>query len=78
MSDDLPPEPVSSVLEKADERENVLLNFAIAARTLVFWSPTLYVLHITYKILSAAKWNRIKAVHKKLLFQKRDTILYNL
>jgi hypothetical protein len=55
MSDDLPPESVSSVLEKVDEREKVLLNFAIAARTLVFWPATLYVLHITYKILSAAK-----------------------
>jgi len=54
MSDSLQPEPVSSMFEKADEREGPL-NFAIAARTLVFWSANLYVLHITYKILSAAK-----------------------
>jgi len=58
MSDALPPEPFSSVLEKADEREEGLLNFAIAARTSVFWSATLYVLHITYKILSVAKNNK--------------------
>jgi len=55
MSDVLQPAQVSSVLEKADEREEALLNFAIAARTLVFWSATLYVLHITYKLQSVAK-----------------------